>query len=308
MATPLNILIAEDSEDDVELIMGELRRAGFNPNWQRVETEAAFMAELQKGPDLILSDFAMPEFSGLRAAQLTQASGRDIPFILISGTIGEDVAVAAMKSGATDYLIKDRIVRLGKAVEQALEQKQLRATQKQVDASLKLFRALIDRSSDGLEVIDPETGRFLDVNETTCERLGYTRTDLLSLSVPDIDVMGASFGSWKKNVEEIRRAGFKIMEGRQKRKDGSTFPVEIHVRCVQLDREYLIAGVRDITERKRAEVEIQNQLQELQRWHELMLGREDRVLELKREVNELLAQLNKPARYLNTSNSTPAAE
>ena len=301
MSLPLNVLIAEDSEDDVTLIVAELRRAGFDPRWVRVETEKDFLAELQKAPDLILSDFAMPEFSGLRAAQLTQASALDIPFILISGTIGEDVAVEAMKRGATDYLLKDRLIRLGSAVEQALAQKQQRATQQRADASLKLFRTLVDRSSDGIEVIDPETGRFVDVNETTCRRLGYTRAELLTMTVPEVETVAVDAPSWRKMVEGIRRTGFKIIEGRHKCKDGSTFPMEVNVYSVQLDREYLIASVRDITDRKRAAEEIQTQLQELQRWHEAMLGREERVLELKREVNELLAELKRPARYANAS-------
>jgi nitrogen fixation negative regulator NifL len=253
MAKPLNILIVEDSQDDADLIVAELRRAGFAPKWKRVELEADFLAEIKKLPDIILSDYSMPQFSGLRAAQLLQASSLNIPFILISGTVGEDVAVEAMKHGATDYLLKDRIARLGRAVEQAMEEKRSREEHKRAEASLNLFRTLIDRSIDGIEVIDPGTGRFLDVNETACQRLGYTREELLSLRVPDIDPAGVTFDSWAKNVQEIRQTGFKIIEGQHRRKDGSTFPVEINVRYVTLERDYLIAAVRDITERKHAD-------------------------------------------------------
>ncbi len=253
MDQPLDVLIVEDSQDDADLILAELRHAGFAPKWKRVETEPAFLAEIKNSPDIILSDYSMPQFSGLRAAELLQASGLNIPFILISGTVGEDVAVEAMKHGATDYLLKDRIARLGLAVDHALEQKRLRDERKRAEASLNLFRTLVDRSSDGIEVVDPATARFLDVNETTCQRLGYTREELLSMRVPDIDIVGVSFDSWGENIEEIRRAGFKFIEGRQKRKDGSTFPVEINVRHVRLERDYLIASVRDITERKQVD-------------------------------------------------------
>ncbi len=158
-----------------------------------------------------------------------------------------------MKHGATDYLLKDRIARLGVTVEQALEKKRLREERQRVEMSLNLFRDLVDRSSDGIEVIDPETGRFLDVNETACARLGYTREELLSMSVPEVEANAVDFSSWRKMVEEIRQSNFKIIEGRHKRKDGSTFPVEVSVRYVKQDREYLIAAVRDITERKKAE-------------------------------------------------------
>src|SRR5476649_546614 len=122
MKTPLNILIVEDSQDYADLIVRELRREGFEPKWKRVETEADFLAELKNLPDMILSDYSMPQFSGLRAAQLTQESGLEIPFILISGTVGEDTAVEAMKHGATDFLLKDRIGRLGPAVTRALQE------------------------------------------------------------------------------------------------------------------------------------------------------------------------------------------
>src|SRR5580704_17889788 len=126
MKKPLKLLMAEDSPDDAELILAQLRRAGFEPEWRRVDTEAAFLAELETLPDIVLSDYSMPQFSGLRAAELARQSGKGIPFILISGTVGEEAAVEAMKHGASDYLLKDRIVRLGSAVERALEQKRMR--------------------------------------------------------------------------------------------------------------------------------------------------------------------------------------
>jgi PAS domain S-box-containing protein len=124
---------------------------------------------------------------------------------------------------------------------------------KRVEESLSLFRTLVDQSSDGIEVIDPETGRFLDINEITCQRLGYQREELLSMCVPDIETVAVDFFSWHRLVKEIRRSGSKILEGRHKRNDGSTFPVEVNVRYIKLDRDYLIAVVRDISERKQVE-------------------------------------------------------
>ena len=255
MPIPLKILVVEDSEDDVLIVMDTLRRAGFEPSWEQVETEPAFRAGLQQQPDIILSDFSMPQFSGLQAADLNRACGRDIPFILISGTVGEEMAVEAMKRGVTDYFLKDRLARLGVAVAQALEGKKIREQQTLAEASLKLFRALVDRSSDGIEVIDPETGRLLDVNQTTCDRLGYTRAELLELRVVDIEAEAVEANTWRQMADDIRRNVFKIVEGRHRRKDGTTFPIEVNVRCVTMDREYLIASVRDITERKRGEEE-----------------------------------------------------
>ena len=132
----LQVLLVEDSPDDAELLLRELRHAGYEPRWTRVETAAGFLAELEKSPDIILCDYAMPDFSGLRAMQLLRASGREIPLILISGTVGEDVAVEAMRQGVTDYLLKDRLVRLRPAIERALKEKKMRADQIQAERTL----------------------------------------------------------------------------------------------------------------------------------------------------------------------------
>jgi signal transduction histidine kinase len=102
-------------------MVAELRDAGFDPQWQRVETEANYVAQLHAAPDLILSDFNLPQFNGLRALRLLRERKLDIPFLFVSGTIGDDVAVQALKEGAADYLIKDRLARLGQAVRSALE-------------------------------------------------------------------------------------------------------------------------------------------------------------------------------------------
>jgi len=124
---------------------------------------------------------------------------------------------------------------------------------KQSARALRLFRELIDHSSDGVEVVDPETGRLLDVNETTCQRLGYTREELLSMRVTDLESVAMDFSNWGKHVEKIRQAGFINLEGQYKRKDGSTFPIEASIRYVKLERDYLLASVRDTTTRKQAE-------------------------------------------------------
>jgi PAS domain S-box-containing protein len=130
---------------------------------------------------------------------------------------------------------------------------------KKAEESLNLFRALIDRLSDGIEVVDPETGRFLDINETTCQRLGYSREEMLSMKLQDIEVDPLIRAIMPAILAEIRKVGFKIFEGMQRRKDGSTFPVEINVRHINLNRSYLVAVVRDITERKRVTEQIEEQ-------------------------------------------------
>lgn len=130
---------------------------------------------------------------------------------------------------------------------------------KRAAESLTLFRALADRSGDGIEVIDPETGRFLDVNEMSCVASGYTRAELLALSVPDVEVESVDRASWPGVSEAIRKTGSRVIEGRHRRKDGSTFPVEVSVKFIHLNRDYFVALVRDITDRRRAEEQLRLQ-------------------------------------------------
>jgi len=135
MPRKINLLIVEDNPVDGELLVRELRRAEFEVDWQRVDTEKDFLAKLNPTIDLILSDFEMPQFNGLQALRLLKAQpALDIPFIIVSGTIGEELAVSAIKMGAADYLLKDRIGRLGSSVQRALHEVEERAELKRVEA------------------------------------------------------------------------------------------------------------------------------------------------------------------------------
>ncbi len=134
---------------------------------------------------------------------------------------------------------------------------------KRAESGLRLFRALIDQTSDGIEVIDPETGRFLDVNEKSCIAHGYTREEYLNLHVSDVDPNVAA-QSWKKLTSEGQMFGPGTMESSHRRKDGSTFPVEVNFNTIRLDRDYMVAVVRDITERKRVEETLRRFNQELE--------------------------------------------
>ena len=123
MKIPLKVLIIEDSEDDTLLLLRELEKNGYVPVSQRVETAEALRAALQeKTWDIILSDYHLPRFSGLQALLLFKESGMDIPFILVSGMIGEELAVEAMKTGAHDYIMKGNLARLVPAIERELRE------------------------------------------------------------------------------------------------------------------------------------------------------------------------------------------
>jgi PAS domain S-box-containing protein len=154
----LQVLILEDKEADVEFMLYELRQAGFEPQHDRVETETAYMAHLHEDLDLILADYTLPQFDALRALTLLQERGLDIPFIVVTGTVSEEAAVECMKRGAADYLLKDRLARLGPAVVQALQAKRLRDEKRVAEdqvrrrnRELTLLNRIIAASAAGLE-------------------------------------------------------------------------------------------------------------------------------------------------------------
>jgi starch phosphorylase len=117
----LRALLVEDDAEDAELIVAELQRAGFELAWERVETETAYLSRLESAPEIVLADYALPEFGAPRALALLQDQGLAIPFIVVSGTIGDEAAAAIIKQGAADYILKDRLTRLGPVVLRALQ-------------------------------------------------------------------------------------------------------------------------------------------------------------------------------------------
>jgi DNA-binding NtrC family response regulator len=123
MSIPIRILIVEDSEDDALLLLRELRRGGYIPEHRRVETEMEMVQEMSHQDwDLVITDHNMPNFSSSAALQVVKESGRDVPIIVVSGSIGEDIAVQAMKSGAHDYIMKDNLARLVPAIQRELSE------------------------------------------------------------------------------------------------------------------------------------------------------------------------------------------
>lgn len=143
----LSLLLVEDSEDDALLVMHAFRRAGHDPLFERVDTEEAMVRALgDREWSAVLSDWSMPSFDAMSALRVTQAAGRDVPFIIISGTLGDENAVLAMRLGAHDFVPKDRLSRVVPAVEREVREAELRAEQRQTVARLRSSEAALAKA------------------------------------------------------------------------------------------------------------------------------------------------------------------
>ena len=192
-----------------------------------------------------LFDFVHPDFHEIvrQRFKQSQIQNGSMPLLELNMMRLDDLVVNVESScvqfqseGATTLLVEARDITKRKKSEEAL----------------RLFRDLIDRSNDAFEIIDPATGRYLDVNQRGCIDLGYSRDELLSLAVFDVDIM-VKKSDWKQTTESLQQSGFMVFNGVHRRKDGSTFPVEVKIQLVILDRHYLVSVVRDMSERKMAE-------------------------------------------------------
>lgn len=262
MGTPLRVLILEDRPTDVQLILYELRLAGFEPDWSRADSEDDFLIQLKSPIDIILSDFSMPSFDALRALRLLKERDLDIPFIVVSGSIGEDVAVDVMKQGATDYLLKDRLGRLGTAVQNALTQAQLREEKKAAEearsSAESMFRKLVDNSLVGVQIL--QDGKYAFANSRIAEIFGYTVDELRALdswgevvAEGDRDMVA---GQVRRRLSGIDPYAHYVFKGL--RKDRSVIEVEVRSNRIELHGRPAVLGMLiDITESKKAEAEIQ---------------------------------------------------
>lgn len=157
---PIRVLMLEDNESDAELLAHQLCRQGFSPQWQRVDTKEEYLHHLNDSIDIIFSDYRMPKFSTEEAFDLLKQKGLDIPFLILSGAIGEEVAAGLIKKGVTDYLLKDRLGRLGGAVATALNDKQLREENRRALKALEeneaRYRSLVQAMSRSVWIANAE--------------------------------------------------------------------------------------------------------------------------------------------------------
>ncbi len=263
--SPLRLLVIEDDAHDAELEIMALEEAGYTCQWERVETRADFLAAVTtKRYDVILADYNLPAFDGLTALKLLQAHQIDLPFILVSGKMGEEIAIESLKAGATDYILKQRLSRLGLAVKRALREKEEQRQRRQAEMSLReselQLRSVLDSAVDGIIIID-DRGRIQSFNQAAEKDFGYRADEVIGQNVtmlmtaPDQDTHDEYMTRYRKTDEKhIIGIGREVI-GR--RKDGSTIPIELSVSEAYIgDRQIFTGILRDISERKQLEAQL----------------------------------------------------
>ena len=259
MAKPLAVLIVEDSESDAQLIVRLLKKAGYEITSGQVETAAQMRAALEKQAwDVVISDYSLPEFDGHAALMLLRETGLDIPFIAVSGTMGEETAVDMMRAGAHDYVMKGNLARLVPAVERELIQAEVRRERRRAEAALReseeRYRQIIETAQEGVWTVDT-AGRTTLVNQRVVDMLGYTTEEMMGkpadafLDKEEIAIAPVDFGGRQQGIN--KQFDFKF-----KRKDGSAIWALVEASAL-LDRNHHYMGalsmLTDITERKQAE-------------------------------------------------------
>ena len=265
MKTVLRVLIVEDSEFDAQMMVSLLRKGGYDVTVERVETREAMQAALtQRAWDVVLSDYNLPDFNAPSALSLLRETGLDLPFLIVSGGIGEDIAVGAMKAGAHDYLMKGNLHRLVPAVERELREAANRASQRESKKALQeselRYRLLWETAPDAVVLMDPE-GRIHFANPAVKDVFGYTPEEIIGKNLSTLQpehLRSTHQGAMERYLRTgIKGVSWRATESMGLRKDGAEIPIEISFSDMHLNGQRRFVGfIRDVTERKRAEREL----------------------------------------------------
>jgi diguanylate cyclase (GGDEF)-like protein/PAS domain S-box-containing protein len=251
-AEKLRILLLEDRDTDFDLVKIELRRSGFDAEVTRAITEAEFREALHPGYDLILSDYSLPQFSGMRALAILKESGIDLPFILVSGTIGEEAAVEAMQMGASDYLIKDRLGRLGNSIRATLEKRRLQDENRLFTETLRLRNRAIEASLNAVIITDARQDYAIEYVNPAFERItGYVAREVIGRNCRFLQGNDRN----QPPLQQVRAALRHRQEGRavlrNYRKNGTVFWNDLLIAPVRADNgevTHFVGILNDITE------------------------------------------------------------
>ena len=261
----LRVLIVEDSEFDAQMMIGLIRKSGCDVDSERVEMAESYRTALAgRSWDVILADYNLPTFSAPEALRILQEIGLDVPFIIVSGGIGEATAVAAMKAGAHDYLMKGNLSRLAPAVARELREAAIRRERREAIHALAeselRYRSLWEAASDAVVLMDSDN-TILFANPAMREVFGFEPAEVIGQKI-DLLQPESLRRAHQEGLSRYLEKGQKTMNWRARemvgrRKDGTEFPVELGLSEMNLGGERRFVGfIRDITERKRTEREL----------------------------------------------------
>jgi two-component system cell cycle sensor histidine kinase/response regulator CckA len=265
----LRLLMVEDTDDDAIILLHELRRAGYRPIHRQVTNESEFRDALATGDwDIVLADYRLPGFSGVEALRIVRAEGRDLPFLVVSGSIGEELAVEAMRAGAQDYVMKGNLARLMPAIDRELAEAAMRRERSRTTAALaaseERFTGVLDAAPTAMIVID-RAGSIVLVNDHALGDFGYSRDELVGRPVEML------LPEAQRRIHPRHREGYYADPRAREmgvgldlngcRRDGSLFPVEVGLSSYVSEGElFVIAAVHDISSRRELEAQLRQSL------------------------------------------------
>lgn len=318
MTTPLQVLILEDRVPDAELAAKQLERSGFAVDWQRVETLRDFRLRLTPNLNVILADYSLPGFTALDALKELQATGLDVPFIIVSGTIGDERAVECLTEGVTDYVLKDRIARLGPAVQRALKERASRAQAKRTQQALlhseNQMRGILSTIEDVVWSMSLVTGQLLYVNPAAEKLTGRAAEEFLK--DPQLwlgHVHPEDYAKMKDAQEKAVRWGTYESEYRMVRTDGTIRNVAIRAWAAYdaQEKPARLEGIfTDVTEKRNAERErIQSELnrREAERQTQLSEFKSRFIDMVAHDLNNVLTPMNLNVSLLGSELTTAGA-
>ncbi len=270
MSMPLRLLLIEDNPDDACLVVRELERSGYEVISKRVDTAADLSEALEGGGwDAITCDWVMPRFSAPAALELIRQQQCDVPVIVVSGQVGEEVAATAMRAGARDYVSKSKLARLLPAVERELRETEVRRARKRAEEALRAsedrYRDLVENSEDLLCTHDLD-GRILSVNPAPARALGYEQSEILRMNIRDVlaPEIRAVFDEY---LAALRRDGVARGLMTVLTKTGKRRVWEYHntLRTESVSQPIVRGMAHDITDRLRAERAFRKLAEDLER-------------------------------------------
>lgn len=257
MRSNLRILNVEDDIADAELNQAMISARWPETDLVRVDTLDSFVEELKRGGfDLILSDYTMPAFDGRQALEFARKLRPDVPFLFVSGTIGEDWAIEALKNGATDYVLKHRLVRLIPAVDRALRDVAERAERVRAEEAMReseqKYRALFESLGDAAFLVDEATGKILDTNRSASIMLGCERGQILGRR--ESQFFTPSCAEAESGAASDRKEAQTVQVCELQRADGKRIPVRMRTsRLALYDRPMMIRLCHELDDHGRAE-------------------------------------------------------